>query len=194
MRRVEMPRFSIIMPTFRRQHVINRTIDTILAQTFPDWELIIVDNEGAGYRFEDARIRSFVHLERGASQARNFGIGRAVGELLSFFDDDDLMYPAYLATFHRVFQQPEVMMAHCGMLTGSDGSVVNFSYATPEVVVRRRFAGPQWESGDCHDQKYFHRLISAHQWGPGQIVEIPEVLVKATTDGRGGLRDPEGLL
>lgn len=190
-----MTTFSIVMPTFKREHVIQRTIDTILAQTFSDWELIVVDNAGSKYRFEDPRIRCFTFLEkRGASHARNFGIRKVQGEFTSFFDDDDIMYPNYLETFHRAFQDSGVMMAHCGMLTGEDGTVVNFSHATPEVVVRTPFATPHWESSDCHDQKYFRRLIALNQWEPGQVVEIPEILVRATSDGRGGLRDPEGML
>lgn len=186
-----MPRFSIIMPTFRRPHTIARTIETIQAQTFTDWELIVVDNEGAGYRFEDSRIRYHVYTERrSASQARNFGIGKAAGELTGFFDDDDIMLPHYLETFDRAFQDPHVMMAHCGMLT--DSGEVNFSYATPEVMVRAPFARPTWEASDCHDQKYFGRIVAVNGWMGDRIVRIPEVLVKATSESRGGLRDPEG--
>ncbi len=185
-----MPRFSIIMPTFRRPHVIHRAIGTIQAQCFPDWELVVVDNEGAGYRFKDSRIRHLIFTDRrGASQARNFGIEAARGELVSFFDDDDLMFPNYLETFDRAMRDSVVMMAHCGMLTGS--GEVNYSYATPEVVLRAPFATPTWESSDCHDQKYFGRVVASNGWRGPQIVRVPEVLVKATSDGRGGLRDPE---
>jgi len=189
--RTALPRFSIIMPTFRRSHVIGRTIETIQAQTFSDWELVIVDNEGADYRFQDPRIRYHVLTERrGASQARNFGLAKVTGEIVGFFDDDDIMLPHYLETFDQAFQDSRVMMAHCGMLTGSGD--VNFSYATPEVMVRAPFATPSWEASDCHDQKYFGRIVVSNGWIPGQIVRIPEVLVKATSDERGGLRDRDG--
>lgn len=188
-----MPRFSIIMPTFRREHVIHRTIATIQGQSFSDWELIVVDNYGSSYRFRDPRIKSYVFLEqRGAGQARNYGLRLLTGELACFFDDDDIMYPHYLETFDRVFQEPRVMMARCGMLTGCDVTTENFSYATPEVVTRSMYVKATWDDGDCHDQRYFQEIASQNGWNGDQIVEVREILVKAMSDPKGGLRDPDG--
>lgn len=188
-----MPRFSIVMPTFRREHVIHRTIQTIRSQSFTNWELIVVDNAGSNYAFEDPRIRCFVHTDvRGAGAARNFGIGKITGELVCFFDDDDLMYPTYLETFDRVFQDPKVKMARCGMHCGPEGSGEDWSFATPEVVMRSSCVQPTWDSGECHDQRYFDRLAGANRVRHDQIQRIPEILLRATSDPQGGLRDPEG--
>lgn len=189
-----IPRFSIIMPTFRREHVIFRTIDSILHQTLSNWELIVVDNGDAGYEFSDARIRYFSFTERrGASHARNYGIGRTRGELTCFFDDDDVMHPRYLEAFHVAFKDSTVMMAHCGMLTGKERNTVNFSYATPEVVIRSKYVKPNWDSGDCHDQRYFRHLADANRWSGAQITRLDEILVTATCDPQGGLRDSGGM-
>jgi glycosyltransferase involved in cell wall biosynthesis len=188
-----MPRFSIVMPTFRREHVIRRTIGTIQEQTFSDWELIVVDNHGSNYRFDDPRIKSLLYVEEaGAGRARNYGLRFLNGELACFFDDDDIMCPHYLETFDKVFQDPRVMMARCGMLTGSDGTIENFSFATPEVMTRSTYLRPTWDDADCHDQRYFQDIVSQNGWSGDQIVEIRQILVKAMTDPSGGLRDPDG--
>lgn len=185
-----MPRFSIIMPTFQRAHIIGDTIEHIHKQTFGDWELILVDNFGSNYHSAVKpypRIKYFVYSEqRGASHARNFGVQHAKGELVCFFDDDDVMHPKYLEMFNAIFQNPKIMMAHCGMQTGSE---TNFSFATPEVVVRRQFVTPTWAACNCHDQMYFDRIAVANKWREGnQITTLNAVLVTARSHPQGGLR------
>jgi glycosyltransferase involved in cell wall biosynthesis len=188
-----VPRFSIIMPTFRREHIIFNTIETIRGQTFSDWELIVVDNYGSRLQFNDGRIRLYVYTEaRGAGHARNFGIGKVTGDLTVFFDDDDVMHPQYLETFDRVFRDPHVMMARCGMMTGPDRDIVNFSNATPEVVVRSEYVRPLWDDGECHDQRYYSLIESINKWTDGQVIQLADILVTARSDRQGGLRDPEG--
>jgi len=186
--------FSIVMPTFRRSHTIFETIATIQAQTYPHWELIVVDNSGdagdAGYVFSDPRIRLFVHAERpSASHARNRGLGHVRGDLVCFFDDDDEMFPDYLEQFALALQgRPEAKMARCGMVLPYD---VNFSYATPECCLRREFATATWdELGTCEDQRYFGEIIKTHGWTEeeGDIVLIPKALCRALQAAEGGRR------
>lgn len=191
---IEDPRFSIVMPTFRRSHTIFETIATIQAQTYPHWELIVVDNAGdtgdADYVFSDPRIRLFVHAERpSASYARNQGLGHVSGDLVCFFDDDDEMFPDYLEEFARAFHgRPEIKMGRCGMDLGYD---VNYSYATPECCLRREFATRTWdELGTCEDQRYFGDIVRAHGWTEekGDIVLIPKPLCRALRAREGGRR------
>ena len=185
-------RFSIVMPTFRRPHTIFATIATIQAQTYPHWELIVVDNAGdAGYAFSDPRIRLVVHAERtSASHARNQGLGYARGDLVCFFDDDDEMFPDYLEQFARAFHgRPEIKMGRCGMAVGNGAE--DYSYATPECCLRRELATPTWdELGTCEDQRYFGSLVEAHGWTEekGDIVVIPKVLCRAHHASEGGRR------
>src|SRR4051812_15748531 len=70
------PTVSIVMPTYRRPHTINRTVAKIRAQTYPHWELILVNNARAGdYTFDDPRIRGYRHAAHAsASYARNQGL------------------------------------------------------------------------------------------------------------------------
>ncbi len=95
-----MPVVSVIVPTFNRAHLVSQTIDSILAQTFDDWELILVDNESADdtekviSSYQDERIRYFRNANHGVIAAnRNYGIQKSAGEYIAFCDDDDLWMP-----------------------------------------------------------------------------------------------------
>jgi hypothetical protein len=187
----EALKVSIIMPTYRRPHTILRTVATIQAQTYDYWELIVVDNAGDGdYRFTDPRIRLYRYTDRpSASAARNYGLQYATGDLVCFFDDDDEMFPHYLARFVAAFAaNPRANLVRCGMMVGEGG--VNFSFATPECCLRRQFAAPAWTDHPAHDQQYFRNIAVANHWSEarGDIVVIPEVLCRANTDPLGGLR------
>ena len=184
--------FSIVMPTYRRPHTIRRAVESIRAQSYRNWELIVIDNAGdADYRFDDPRIRTYRHAERAsASYARNQGLRYATGDLVCFFDDDDEMFPDYLQRFVDVFtSRSEAKMARCGMWI-SEGTI-NRSYATPECCLRREFATPSWaDRNTSHDQLYFKSIAAANGWSEarGEIVSLEDALCRAHTDPRGGLR------
>lgn len=185
-------KISIIMPTYHRGHAILRTVRMIQAQTYQNWELIIIDNGGqADYQFADPRIQVHLHKERAsASYARNAGLRYASGELLCFFDDDDDMFPNYLETFANTFKRhPEAKMVRCGMIV--TGGAVNLSYATPECCLRREFATAEWSTrGPAQDQRYFRQIVEKNRWSEdkGEIVIVREALCRANSDAIGGLR------
>jgi len=185
------PKVSIIMATYRRQHTIYRTVNKIVAQSYPHWELIVIDNARSGdYRFDDPRIQVYRHAARAsASYARNEGIRYATGDLLLFFDDDDDMFPTYLERFVTAFRDnPAAKMVRCGMYR-QDGQL-NFTYATPECCLRRQFVTPTWGNVGRQDQAYFSDIVDTNGWSEdeGDIVVIPELLVRARSERRGGLR------
>ena len=139
----------------------------------------------------DPRISVHVHAERpSASYARNKGVGYARGELVCFFDDDDFMFPNYLETFVKAFEEnPDVKMVRCGMIVTAGKT--NFSYATPECCLRREFVTPSWSNSDpSHDQLYFKSIVATHGWSTtqGDILVLNEALCHANCDPRGGLR------
>ena len=97
MRKNKMPKLSIIVPVYKVEQYINKCIDSILNQTFTDFELILVDDgspDNCGkicdeYAQKDERVR-VIHKENGGvSSARNLGIDEAKGEYVSFIDPDD---------------------------------------------------------------------------------------------------------
>ncbi|OGX15238.1 MAG: hypothetical protein A2166_00420 [Omnitrophica WOR_2 bacterium RBG_13_41_10] len=93
-----MPKVSVIIPTYNRAHYICETIDSILAQTYRDYEIIVVDDGSTDdtrkvLQKYDGKVRYFYQKNRGSSAARNFGISQSQGEYIAFLDDDDLWLP-----------------------------------------------------------------------------------------------------
>lgn len=91
-----MPLISIILPVYNGEKTIQRTIESVLNQTFSDFELLII-NDGSSDRtleittsITDSRIQVFSYLNTGVSATRNRGIALAIGEFISFIDADDL--------------------------------------------------------------------------------------------------------
>lgn len=93
---------SIIMPVYNNAPFVEAAIESVLAQTYPNWELLIVDdasNDGSLERAEtfqsqDSRIKVFVMGEnQGASFCRNFATNKSSGEFIAFLDADDLWMP-----------------------------------------------------------------------------------------------------
>lgn len=92
-----MPKVSIIVPIYKAEKYIHRCIDSILAQTFTDWELLLVDDgspDRSGeicdeYAKKDKRIRVFHKENGGVSSARNWGLENVRGEYVTFVDADD---------------------------------------------------------------------------------------------------------
>lgn len=94
---------SIIIPTFNRSHLIKETLDSVLAQTYPNWECIIVDDGStdntdevlAAYCKKDSRFK-YHHRPKdrpkGANACRNYGFELSKGDYLQFLDSDDLLY------------------------------------------------------------------------------------------------------
>jgi glycosyltransferase involved in cell wall biosynthesis len=98
-----MPRISVIIPLFNKAPFVARALQSVAAQTFTDFELIVVDDgstdDGAKIveRFGDSRIRLIRQENAGPGAARNRGLAEARGELIAFLDADDEWLPQFLA-------------------------------------------------------------------------------------------------
>ncbi|HRH65242.1 MAG TPA: glycosyltransferase family A protein, partial [Bacteroidia bacterium] len=100
--------FSIIIPTYNRRELLKQTVDSVLAQTFRDFEIIVVDDGSTDntvqYFNENYKgnpllaIESRENKERGA--ARNYGLGMAKGTYVLFLDSDDILFNDHLETLH----------------------------------------------------------------------------------------------
>lgn len=95
---------SIITPMYNAKQYIEATMESVIAQTYENWEMLIVDDgstDGSDslvekYQKKDKRIRYIYQDNEGVSAARNRGIMDARGEFLAFLDSDDLWYPKKL--------------------------------------------------------------------------------------------------
>lgn len=100
------PIVSIVMPSYNVEQFIAAAIDSVQAQTFEDWELLVVDDGSTDgtcavaqrYARSDSRIKVLRKENGGLSDARNNGLERARGELVHFFDSDDRIVPEFYST------------------------------------------------------------------------------------------------
>lgn len=99
-----MPFFSVIIPLYNKELFIENTLRSVLAQTFTDFEVIIV-NDGSTDQsvekvssFDDKRIRLISKDNEGVSIARNHGLSLANADYITFLDADDYWYPGFLET------------------------------------------------------------------------------------------------
>lgn len=98
---------TIIIPTFNRAHLINETLDSLINQTYLNWECIVVDDHSTDdteevlkkYTTKESRI-SFCkrpnEFPKGANSCRNYGFELAKGDFIKWFDSDDIMNPLFL--------------------------------------------------------------------------------------------------
>jgi len=103
---------SVVIPLYNREALVCETLDSILAQTLTDWECVVVDDHSTDgsaavvrrYAEQDPRIKLLIRpgdRPKGACACRNFGFERSRGELVYFFDSDDLVSPQLLETLAR---------------------------------------------------------------------------------------------
>ena len=96
------PTVSVIIPTYNRWPMVGEAVQSVLAQSYSEFELIVVDDGSTDDTVEklagiDARPRIFRQANRGVSAARNFAVKQARGRYLAFLDSDDLWQPRKLA-------------------------------------------------------------------------------------------------
>jgi len=98
-----MPKVSVIMPAYNAERYIGEAIASVLAQTFQDWELIVVDDGSTDTTpeilatFADSRIQVVHQSNGGEASARNTALNLTAGEYIAFLDADDLYLPSGLA-------------------------------------------------------------------------------------------------
>lgn len=134
-----MPKFSIIVPVYNVEKYIGECVESVLNQSFDDWELILIDDGSSDnssslcdmYAENDERIKAFHQKNAGASAARNNGLDNAGGDYIIFLDSDD--YYNNLDALHKINdkimkKQCDIVMFGCtdhNMITGQ--SVVSRS-------------------------------------------------------------------
>lgn len=114
-----IPLVSILIPTYNRAHLLPETLDSIVAQTYTNWECIVVDDGSDDdtetlvheYAQKDARF-TFVHRPddkpRGGNAARNYGLTLAKGDFIQWFDSDDLMAPTKIEAKVEQLKNPAI--------------------------------------------------------------------------------------
>ncbi len=159
------PFFSVIIPTFNRADLLASAITSVLAQSFDDWELIVVDDGSTDHTsaivhsFADDRI-TYIWQENGQlNAARNRGVSAATGLYICFCDDDDSYLPNHLSVHHSALTVARfpVAIAHSQMMLMQNGIVSDGNKYTPE-----QFGSPAkfaWEGGSVFALSIHHQIF-----------------------------------
>ena len=114
-----MPKISVIIPVYNGEKTIQKTIESVLKQTFQDLELIVINDGSQDATLEvlssiqDPRLRILSYSNAGLASSRNRGITEATGEYISFLDADDLWTPDKLeAQLQALQEHPEAAVAY----------------------------------------------------------------------------------
>jgi glycosyltransferase involved in cell wall biosynthesis len=132
----QRPRVSVLMPVFNGERWLRQALDSALAQTFRDFEIVVFDDGSSdtshaiALEYQAAhpgRVRAFRHENAGLARVRNATLAVARGELLAFLDCDDVWMPHHLATAVACFDgDPGLGLVHANILRiGPDGEVLD---------------------------------------------------------------------
>lgn len=164
-----MPYFSVIIPVYNKERFIKNTLQSVLSQSFTDFEVIIV-NDGSTDNsrkvideFSDDRIRIFEQKNSGASAARNFGITQVKSNYITFLDADDYWYPDCLMHFKSMIERfagEPVFASAVDVENEKNILPAQYSIAksqTPQLV--NFFEASLRESAICTSCAVFHKSV-----------------------------------
>ena len=115
------PEISVIVPVYKVEKYLNECIDSILAQTFTDFELILVDDGSPdscpalcdAAAEKDSRVRVIHKINGGVSTARNAGLAAAQGNWIAFVDSDDRVLPQFLEKLYSAALEKNTDISMC---------------------------------------------------------------------------------
>ena len=144
-RTFHLPRVSVIIPTYNRSKLLRVAIESVLAQTYPNIEIIVVDDGSTDDTAEVVaqyvgRVTYLRQANQDVAAARNTGIRAASGEYLTFLDDDDLIMPTKIERQVQVLaSRPKVGLVHCRFYyADKDGNYLYKAGLLPEGKVLPR--------------------------------------------------------
>lgn len=134
-----MPLFSIIIPVYNCESFLKKCLDSILSQTFLDWEAILIDDgspDNSGkicdhYVEKDNRIKCIHKQNGGVSSARNLGLDKATGDYITFIDADDYVLPSYL---ERLASKPKYDIVFSGLQRFGAENIKMFGFEEKEYA------------------------------------------------------------
>lgn len=137
-----MPLFSLVVPTYNRRQLLERTLQSVWAQDCADYELIVVDDgsDDGSREYLSGLGNRIVYIpqdHRGPGVARNAAIARASGEYLAFLDSDDLLMPWALSTYAAVIAQAARPAFVCGCVRrfADEGELAQVRAEAPATTV-----------------------------------------------------------
>lgn len=163
-----MPKISVIVPVYKAENTLHRCVDSILAQTFTDFELLLIDDgspdrSGAicdEYEEKNPRIKVFHKPNGGVSSARNLGLDNAEGEWISFVDSDDWIDHDYL---YELFKGTTCDLSICNYKI--EDSSINWEFELHNGIQNTEDITELFSSGGFQGASFFGpycKLLNTH--------------------------------
>ena len=188
-----MPTISVIVPVYKVEPWLHQCVDSILAQTFRDFELILVDDGSPdncpaicdAYAQKDSRVK-VIHKENGGlSSARNAGLDAAQGEYIAFIDSDDWVSAEYLAQLLHAVQMHGADMAICNIVPSypaefsgwkRKSSTMSHELLTQSQMSERLIADTNWFYVVAWNKLYHKNIWRSLRFPVGYIHEDEAVI------------------
>ncbi|TAM88511.1 MAG: glycosyltransferase family 2 protein [Candidimonas sp.] len=186
-----MPAISFLMAAFKRSRFAMAALESLKAQTMPDWELIVAPDDGEDYRdlaHADARVK-VAHssaVRTGPAHARNRALEIACGELIAVLDDDDCVEPAFVAQALAYFKshptnfvtvpteyfnhQTGAVVRQIGQFPAMGIDRFGLEFGTMHAI-GRRCVYPEWKPGFAEDVMHTCKCIDL---AGGEITVLPD--------------------
>ena len=177
-----MPTISAIIPVYNTAEYLNRCIDSILAQTYTDFELLLVDDgstDSSGaicdeYAAKDSRVRVFHQGNQGQAAARNHALdwmfANSDSEYISFIDSDDWVHPRYLELLLEAIRKFNVNISQCGHVLSE--KPIDFPALSGEIsLISVEEEYIHWYSGTIWEKLFRRSCFSSIRFPEGQIYE-----------------------
>ena len=150
---------SIIIPAYNAADYLVQTIESVLNQTYSDFELILVDDGSTDrtceiikdYQGKDARIKYFYKENGGVSSARNLGLQKATGDFVSFLDSDDLWDKRFLESMYHRLGADGKLACFCGYIEKRGDTITKYPghFGAVDVLKEKLRGGSFRVSTDC---------------------------------------------
>ena len=184
-----MPAISIIMPAYNTEAYITESIESVLHQSFKDWELLIIDDGSPDnlaeiakkYSQQHANIHLFQQKNAGVSVARNLGISKAQGKYICFLDSDDLYLESFLEKLHTRAENTPADLTYSGFIKEKKNRHLPIGHPYSEGFLLTKYLNGK-QPISIATALFSHKFINQRDltFTPGcKIAEDFEFLVKA---------------
>lgn len=163
------PKISVIIPLYNKEKAIENTINSILKQTFTDFELIVADDGSTDnsativrkIAATDKRIKYIYKKNGGVSSARNYGLSKSIGEWIVYIDADDEMLPNNLDTLIKLVTKYQVNVGACNVLVSNETGIHPIKLRLNKETVYKNFIKAKLKNKAVFPNggKIFHRSI-----------------------------------
>ena len=204
-----MPIISVIVPVYKAEFFLAECIDSILSQTFTDFEFILAEDgspDGSGRICDDYAAKydciSVIHQEnQGQAAARNHALPLAKGEWICFVDSDDLIHPQMLESLYRAVMESGAPVSTCGFLEAvtvpeafrKERQVCFETMPMDEETLVRLYDADEYPAWVACAKLIRRDLIEAYPFREGRVYEDNEAVCRWVCAGGSLARTEENL-